>query len=125
MRYLACPLALIALFILVDAGEAWEANYPSGPVRQTTKQNPKQENIKLRTPPSAQQGDLQTLTGNKSLLTASDPTFAGVFNRRTVAYPTPDGVDLGHGWDFLLNQKKFISCVQFKKIEDNKYQTVD
>jgi hypothetical protein len=126
--------AVLAVFSLcVSPCSAWEANYPSGPVRKSTEDESKRANILVRLPPapkkdtsfSADLDSLRELTSNSALSSRNDPTFAGLFSRRTVAYPTPDGIGLGHGWDFLSNQKTFSSCVQFQKIEDNKYQTVD
>jgi hypothetical protein len=136
MRYYS---ALIASIISVSTAQAWEANYPSGPVRQQAPQT----NIKIHIPKSSPEmnvdhrlSDLKVLKRDESFVRPvdklsfvsklqSDPLFATAFSRRTVAYPIPDGVDLGHGWDFLSNQKEFISCVQFTKISDDKYQTVD
>jgi hypothetical protein len=137
MRFSRTSIAIVSLFCSIAVAQAWEANYPSGPVRQSKKQNPEQQNIKLRILRNAQLdeqaqrdqeilNDLRIATGKKDLAnTQGDPSFAGLFTRRTVAYPTPDGVDLGHGWDFLLNQKKFFSCVRFKLMHDDTYQTVD
>ena len=130
MRHLLGSVALIAGLLFAPVSNAWEANYPSGPVRPSSQPSTNEPNIKIRNPPSPSDADRKALFGVKPhsqepLLEAHDLTFANLFSRRTVAYPTPDGVDLGHGWDFLLNEKKFISCVQFSTIHDDKYQTVD
>jgi hypothetical protein len=99
---------------------AWEANYPSGPVRQ-----PGKAAIKLHIAQQPRLPDLKALTNNPSLTGPDASTVGTLFSRRRVAYPTPDGVSLGHGWDFLSNEKKFLTCVEFKEIRDDKYQTVD
>jgi hypothetical protein len=131
MQRLAISIILFVLFSSLSGVRAWEANYPSGPVRPST-QAPynKLPAIKLRNPPNPSEADRKHLFGTKvgskeAALDAHDSTFANLFSRRTVAYPSSDGVDLGHGWDFLSNQKKLISCVEFNPVHDDKYQTVD
>jgi len=129
MRLLEAPAVLLISALSINAAYAWEANYPSGPVRKAQAVTPKKiENILLRIPQKPEIEDLRLLVDTKDkkdFLGANDPVFPGLFSRRTVAYPTPDGVGLGHGWDFLSNQKKFYSCVQYKEVPDNKYQTLD
>ena len=131
MRLLKSAITLIVFLSCLSHSQAWEANYPSGPVHKSKENVKEHANIKVRIPPgpkddsTAHLDALRVLTSNKNLSSPNDPMFAGLFTRRTVAYPTPDGVDLGHGWDFLANQKKFSNCVRFERIPDNKYQTVD
>lgn len=131
MQRLAMSIVLFVVLLSSFSGaDAWEANYPSGPVRSSTQAPYNQPAIKLRNPPSPSEADRKNLFGTKvgtteAALAAQDPTFANLFSRRTVAYPSGDGAELGYGWDFLSNQKKLMSCVEFNAVHDDKYQTVD
>lgn len=116
MRYRALVPIVWAFSILLssDITYAWQQNYPDGPVRSTPGST--LQYVKVITP------------GHSSAVnnaTYPQLSLADTFQRRVVTYPSQEGGDLGTGWDFILNNKKFASCIQFGVREDTKYQNAD
>ena len=98
------------------SGHAWEASYPNGPVRILPGSPGQDVNIKIR--------NARPFQSRLGVL-GQQPSLADVFTRRTVAYPSGEGAGLGYGWDFLLNRKRFSTCVDFTPQDDTKYQNAD
>ncbi|MHC2367442.1 hypothetical protein ACVIQT_002090 [Bradyrhizobium diazoefficiens] len=115
--------AFAVLFIVIagtGAALAWDATFPRGPV-------------KLPGPFTSGTAKSAGLVKFLGPSVAKRPTFlrggsisgAGDFGSRTVAYPSDRGVELGTGWDFVLNDKKYASCVEFESKDDKDYQTAN
>ena len=66
MQRLAMSIVLFVVLLSSFSGaDAWEANYPSGPVRPSTQAPYNQPAIKLRNPPSPSEADRKNLFGTK------------------------------------------------------------
>jgi hypothetical protein len=102
-----CLPALVAQ-INPTASIAWQNNYPNSPVSPWS-----DPLLKLQVPAGA------AVSG------WSLPTTTSPFRPRIVSYPETDGLGLATGWDFLVNEKKFASCVTFVPISDDKYQNAE
>jgi hypothetical protein len=101
------PLILLASTI---GCFAWEQSFPAGPVRSDL---PPRIGLFVAKVPMA---------GDEDITKSATALFGSPFQKRTVSYPSPDGADLGTGWDFLENEKSLATCIDFVPKEDNKYQ---
>jgi len=90
---------------------AWEATYPSGPVRTDASK------ASLAVRISGPIGSYRP-----SFAAVSDLPAAGAFDTRVVPYPSTQGVELGSGWDFIANVARQSRCVEFTPVDDSKYQ---
>src|SRR5271166_6908422 len=100
-----------ALFLLVLSGSkanAWEANYPSGPVRHGPTHEITRTIIHWPRTPHA----------NDKEYVGEPPELNNLFRLRTISYPAIDGADLGLGWDYLQNRKAASVCIDFDPVDD-------
>ncbi|MCK1409535.1 hypothetical protein [Bradyrhizobium sp. 76] len=104
---------------------AWEQTYPRGPVHIAPTKH-----VDKSGKPGPELG-IRTLGPSLPHLSRSTaertdhPDVGSVLSVRTVTYPSQHGASVGVGWDFLINQKKYASCITFDQIDENKYQTAD
>lgn len=98
----------------------WDASFPRGPVKLAGS----------FTPGTAKATGLVKLIGPSAAnrpyyLASASNSGIGNFASRTVVYPSERGVELGTGWDLVLNDKKYAACVEFTKSDDSKYQNAN
>lgn len=113
--------AALGILLMVAAGTspapAWDSNFPRGPVKlpgPIASGNAKSAGlVKFLGRPASRRA---------AFLRGSSISGVGAFGLRTVTYPSDRGVELGTGWDFVLNQKKYSSCVEFEPRNDKDYQ---
>jgi hypothetical protein len=101
MRSFAFFSSLILAITGALEAKGWEATSFSGPVRSTV--IPSVRFIQPRAP-------------------VSQRASAETFRRKTLSYPSTDGINLGEGWDFLTNQKTLSSCIIMQPTSDTKYK---
>jgi hypothetical protein len=114
--------ALGALFIVIAGtalASAWDATFPRGPVKLPGP-------IKKGTAEAAGLVKFlgRSISKRPSYLGTAIPGV-GYFGSRIMTYPSDRGVELGTGWDFVLNEKKYASCVEFDPMPDKDYQTAN
>jgi len=112
--------ALLIAFASSSPTRAWDSNYPRGPVKLPG----------LFSAGAAKTSGLVKFLGRPaskrpSYLGGTSISGVGAFGARTVTYPSDRGVELGTGWDFVLNEKKYASCVEFDPMNDKDYQTAN
>ena len=113
------PIATLSAVILTLSGTVafgWDATFPDGPVRESAP-----------TPSTAAQPlshvRLVGPTHPASAALADSILAVADFGTRTIPYPTAQGLSLGTGWDLVVNQKQYASCIDFETSLDKDYQT--